>query len=161
MRHKMSCTLMGLILVFAGSLHAKETFNSKDVERGRYLVKVTGCNDCHTPQFGLKGGDVPESEWLIGDSVGWKGPWGVTYPTNLRASVSGMGEKQFISYAKNLKTRPPMPWYSLNAMSKEDLKALYSFIKYLGPSANQIPVGLSPGEKPKGPFMDVTVVGLK
>lgn len=155
---KMMDLILGLVLMSAGSLQAKENLNFKDIERGRYLIKVTGCNDCHTPQFGLKGGDVPEDKWLIGDNVGWKGPWGVTYPTNLRASVIKMEEKQFIEYAKNLKTRPPMPWYSLNAMSKEDLKSIYRFIKYLGPSENQIPVSLLPGDKPKGPFMDMTVV---
>lgn len=158
MRKKLPLVLMSLVVLFAGTLQAKETLHTKDIERGRYLVKVTGCNDCHTPQFGLKGGNVPESEWLVGDIVGWKGPWGVTYPTNIRARVSGMGEKEFIEYAKNLKTRPPMPWYSLNAMSKEDLKSLYHFIKSLGPSSNSIPMALLPGEKPKGPFMDVTVL---
>ena len=25
--------------------------SSKDIERGRYLVMITGCNDCHTPNF--------------------------------------------------------------------------------------------------------------
>lgn len=127
------------------------------VERGRYLIKITGCNDCHTPQYGLKGGDLPEKDWLIGDQVGWKGPWGVTYPTNLRSRVQNMKEKEFIQYAKNLRARPPMPWYSLTTMSDKDLSAIYHFIKYLGPNTNIVPSALAPGEPIKGPYMDMTV----
>ena len=25
--------------------------DTKQIERGRYLVKITGCNDCHTPGY--------------------------------------------------------------------------------------------------------------
>src|SRR5215212_12212744 len=54
------------------------------VERGRYLVKVAGCNDCHTAGYAMAGGKVPESQWLMGDHLGWRGPWGTTYAVNLR-----------------------------------------------------------------------------
>lgn len=54
------------------------------IERGRYLAKIGGCNDCHTPGYGLSGGQVPEAQWLVGDQLGWNGPWGTTYPSNLR-----------------------------------------------------------------------------
>ncbi|MGE9743752.1 hypothetical protein [Bdellovibrio bacteriovorus] len=47
---------------------------------------------------------------------------------------------------------------ALNAMTKEDLRAMYRFVKSLGPSANKVPVGLLPGEVPRGPYMDMTVV---
>lgn len=154
----LSTLILAIIVTAWGcQLHATDGFKRKDVERGRYLVKITGCNDCHTPQYGLKGGDVPESDWLIGDLVGWKGPWGTTYPTNIRAKVTAMTEKDFIHYAKAIRTRPPMPWYSLTAMSDADLKALYRFIKHLGPSSNQVPPGLPPGQTPQGPYMDLTV----
>lgn len=39
-------------------------------QRGRYLVMIAGCNDCHTPGFAQKGEATPETEWLAGDSVG-------------------------------------------------------------------------------------------
>ena len=51
---------------------------SKDAARGKYLVQIAGCNDCHTPGFMQKGFDVPESDWLVGVPVGWRGPWGTT-----------------------------------------------------------------------------------
>lgn len=53
-------------------------------ERRRYLVKITGCNGCHTPGYAETGGKVPEKEWLAGDSMGWRGPLGATYASNLR-----------------------------------------------------------------------------
>lgn len=138
--------------------NAQYKIRDTEIERGRYLVKTVGCNDCHTPAFGLNGGNVPEKDWLIGDQIGWKGPWGTTYPTNLRERVQSMKESEFIQYAKNLKTRPPMPWWALNALKKEDVRAMYRFIKSLGPSDNKVPQGLPPGETPKGPYMDMNVV---
>lgn len=63
---------------------ANATAQGKYIERGRYLVKVGGCNDCHTAGYGMSAGKVPEKDWLQGDQLGWHGPWGTTYPTNLR-----------------------------------------------------------------------------
>ena len=148
-------------LFFALQAYSQEKFREGDIKRGRYLVKMIGCNDCHTPAFGQKNGDVPEKDWLIGDQVGWKGPWGTTYPTNLRERVQNMNEEQFIQYAKTLRTRPPMPWYSVNTMTKVDLQMMYRFIKSLGPSQNKVPAALPPGEVPQGPYMDMTVVTQK
>lgn len=44
--------------------------------RGDYLVRVAGCNDCHTPAYGDRGGNVPKEEWLVGSPLGFNGPWG-------------------------------------------------------------------------------------
>lgn len=33
----------------------------KQVERGRYLLKIAGCNDCHTPGYLMAEGKVPEN----------------------------------------------------------------------------------------------------
>lgn len=54
------------------------------IARGKYLIAIAGCNDCHTPGFMQMGSKVLESEWLKGVLVGWKGPWGTTYGSNLR-----------------------------------------------------------------------------
>ena len=79
----------GLIAVgLAGATSAgwtAETDNTPaTIERGRYIAQLAGCNDCHTPGYLLNNGDIPESRWLIGDTFGWRGPWGTTYPSNLR-----------------------------------------------------------------------------
>lgn len=47
-------------------------------------MKIAGCNDCHRPGYIQTGSKVPEKQWLTGDQLGWRGPWGTTYPGNLR-----------------------------------------------------------------------------
>ena len=44
------------------------------VARGRYLVTIGGCNDCHTDGYLQNGGNVPEGDWLKGTAVGYQGP---------------------------------------------------------------------------------------
>ena len=123
------------------------------VEHGRYLITITGCNDCHTAGFAASGGQVPESEWLLGDGLGWKGPWGTTYATNLRNFIPAMSEDEWVEYAKTLKARPPMPWFNVNAMKESDLRAMYQFIASLGPKGEDAPAYVPPTEEPQPPFV--------
>lgn len=77
------------------------------VKRGEYLVKIMGCNDCHTPwKMGAQGpepdmtrmlsghpeqiGPLPEAKaaepyvWSgFGTNTAFSGPWGVSYAFNL------------------------------------------------------------------------------
>jgi len=39
------------------------------IDRGRYLLTVGSCNDCHTAGFAPNDGNLPEKEWQLG-SVG-------------------------------------------------------------------------------------------
>jgi len=125
--------------------------NQKQLERGKYLVKIAGCNDCHTPGYAMAGGKVPESQWLIGDSLGWKGPWGTTYPINLRLYMRDISEEKWVKSAKTMQTRPPMPWFALNDMSEQDLRAIYHYVKALGPAGQMAPAFVPPGKEPQGP----------
>ena len=127
--------------------------DSSTVDRGRYIAQVSGCNDCHTPGYLLNNGNVPVEQWLIGDSFGWRGPLGTTYPPNLRLFVSNMTEDEWVITAKSLKRRPPMPWFNLNAMSKPDLRALYQFMRSLGDPGQPAPAYLPPDEEPKTPYV--------
>ena len=84
----------------------------KQIERGRYMVVVGSCNDCHTSEFAARNGNVPEKEWLLGSGpLGFRGPWGTTYAPNLRLTVSRLTESEWVRFAKELKSRPPMPWF--------------------------------------------------
>lgn len=132
-----------------------------DLPRGEYLVRIMGCNDCHTPMYGMKAGKIAPSQWLIGNSVGFMGPWGTSYPTNLRQTVYRLSEEQWIAYIEGLQTRPPMPYYDLKKATKEDLKEIYKFIRSLGESKNVVPEALPPGKKPKTPYIDFDVKNLK
>lgn len=89
------------------------------VERGKYLVMVGGCDDCHTPKImtpagpvldttrllsGQPGGsDIPEipkgifepGKWMAltnAHMTAWAGPWGVSFAYNLTPDVeTGIG----------------------------------------------------------------------
>lgn len=119
--------------------------SDKELARGRYVVQTGGCNDCHTPGYGMSGGSVPVKDWLTGDSLGWQGPWGTTYPANLRLYFQGLSEEQWLKKAKTFETRPPMPWFNVHAMSKADLRAMYRFVRHLGPAGQPAPAYVPPG----------------
>lgn len=125
---------------------------SEMIERGRYLVTVSGCNDCHTPRFSEKNGKVAESDWLTGDSVGFQGPWGTTYPANLRVSMSSMTESQWIKRART-PMLPPMPWFNLAKMTDGDLRAVYRYVRSLGPKGEPAPIAAGPGARVKTPYI--------
>ncbi len=122
------------------------------LEQGRYLVRIAGCNDCHTPKWMESSGKVPEVEWLSGDMIGWRGPWGTTYPRNLRQLFQNLTEDQWVIWARTARTKPPMPWYALNAMKERDLRAIYRFAKSLGPNDQQIPAAVPPDKEPATPY---------
>ena len=130
-------------LLAAATLPAKA---DPALERGRYMLQIGGCNDCHTPGYGMSGGKVPESQWVMGDALGWQGPWGTTYPVNLRLYMQGLSEDQWVKKAKELVTRPPMPWFALRDMTNDDLRALYRYIRHLGPAGQPAPAYVPPGK---------------
>src|SRR3954468_16213756 len=141
--------------VVAETTNAKGAFQAPpaSIERGKYLVKVAGCNDCHTPGYALSGGKVPEAQWLIGDKLGWRGPWGTTYAVNLRLYMRDMPEEKWLKTARTLQTRPPMPWFALNEMTDQDLKAIYHYVRTLPATGEMAPTFVPPGKEPQGPFV--------
>ena len=125
---------------------------SAEAARGKYVVQIAGCNDCHTPGYASSGGKVEEKLWLTGDQLGWRGPWGTTYASNLRPLVKDMTADQFVKHARN-ELRPPMPWFNLRDMSDRDVKAIYAYLKHLGPVGQPAPQYLPPDKTPRGPFV--------
>jgi mono/diheme cytochrome c family protein len=123
------------------------------VARGEYLVRITGCNDCHTPGYAETAGQVPTDQWLVGSPVGWSGPWGTTYPANLRQKVAGMDEATWMTYTAQLHTRPPMPDMAVRTMVEGDRRAIYRFIHSLGTGGQPAPAYLPPGQKPPLPYV--------
>ena len=98
--------------------------NAGRVERGRYLVSIMGCNDCHTPlRMGPKGPEpdltrflsghpeqmgplqatAPQGPWLwsgAATNTAFSGPWGVSYAANITPDQNtGLGiwtEEMFV-----------------------------------------------------------------
>lgn len=128
------------------------------VEAGRYLISVAGCNDCHTEGYMQTDGDVPESEWLTGSTLGWRGPWGTTYPTNLRLRASELTEDAWIEQVHSRRGLPPMPWASLRNMSDPDARAIYRYLRSLGPKGEHVPAPVPPDREPTTPYLDLDPV---
>ena len=126
---------------------------NQQIERGRYLVRIGGCNDCHTPGYAAAGGQAPLKQWLVGDRLGMQGPWGTTYPSNLRMLMVSMNEQQWVQHARSMQPRPPMPWFNVRAMNDDDLRAIYAFVRSLGPAGEPAPAALPPGAAASGPVI--------
>lgn len=161
---KYSVLFVGLVgMLIIGCASESEEIVSKNphvrggdvVESGRYLAIVAGCNDCHTDGYLMNEGKVPEEDWLAGSPVGWQGPWGTTYPTNLRLRVQEWTEDQWVETLKTRKGLPPMPWMNVNKMSEEDMRAIYAYIRSLGPKGEHMPLAIGPGEIPKTPYLSL------
>jgi mono/diheme cytochrome c family protein len=116
----------GLALVFQSLTTASaQTVGSDSISRGKYLVTLSGCGDCHSPKAMTDHGPVEDQTRLLSGhpaaepmatapSLGeggwiaacnhhltaWAGPWGVSYASNLTPdSKTGIGswtEEQFI-----------------------------------------------------------------
>ena len=99
------------------------------VERGKYLVTTSGCNDCHTPwKMGEKGPEpdmsrmlsghpeglqmppvpaLPEGPWLVvssATSTAWAGPWGVSFTANLTPHETGLGKWSERNFVETIRT---------------------------------------------------------
>ena len=159
--------LIAAIIFFPFALSAKTPESQKSerkapgpnkvtaqVARGRYLVRMCGCNDCHTDRYMASEAKVPESDWLAGDSVGWHGPWGTTYAINLRLFIPNLSEDAWVKVARTIKSRPAMPWWVLHEMAEQDLRAIYQFTKTLGVKGENAPAYLPPGQKPNPPYFE-------
>lgn len=148
-----ACLALGPITAAA----ADKVAEKRQVDRGRYLAIVGGCNDCHTAHYMEGDGKVPESEWLTGSAMGFQGPWGTTYPANLRMLVQQMSEAQWLARARS-QMRPPMPWFNLAKMTDGDLRALYRYLRSLGPRGEAAPAYAGPGTAVKTPYINFVPV---
>lgn len=156
----MSTPIKTMLFVLSASLlfttvpvMAAEQSSDDSIARGRHLVSTSGCNDCHTAGYPQSGGTIPENEWLTGNSVGFQGPWGTTYPANLRLLMQNISEKEWLQRARK-QLRPPMPWFSLRDMTDGDLRALYRYVKSLGAKGKPAPQYAPPGQAVNTPYIE-------
>jgi hypothetical protein len=124
--------LAGTILL-GGCLPADEPPPTAEemIERGRYLVSVGGCNDCHTPKVFSGGGTAPDENRLLSghpadleipefsfEDIGpgkWLlfnehltaavGPWGVSFSANLTPDEeTGIGDWTETEFIDGIRT---------------------------------------------------------
>lgn len=101
-----------------------------EVARGKYLVTVMGCNDCHTPAImGPNGPEkdmsrmlsghpaaeamppapqLPAGPWVVtaaGSLTAWSGPWGTSFTANLTPDPkTGLGEWKLEEFIATMRT---------------------------------------------------------
>lgn len=138
-----------------------------EVARGKYLVTVISCTDCHTPGNFLGKPDM--ARFLGGSEVGFVVPGlGTFYGPNLtpdKATGLGNWTKAQIVTAITAGKRPDgrmlapsMPWRSFSHLTKADASAIAAYLQTLTPVSNKVAGPFGPNEKPVGFTMVATPV---
>lgn len=123
------------------------------VERGKYLVAFGSCNDCHTPGWRESDGGVPVSGWMTGSRLGYRGPWGTSYPANVRLEFAHISENDWLFMVRTRGGHWPMVWHDLRYLKIGDQRAIYRFIHSLGPRGAVAPANLPPSREPKTKYI--------
>lgn len=128
---------------------------------GAYLATAMGCHDCHTP--GALFGKPDFQRTLAGSELGWSGPWGVSYASNLTPDpVTGIGawtEDQIVLALRTGKRpdgtdlRPPMPWPNAATLTNRDVHSLAKYLKSIVPVNHSVPAAVPPGQKARTPVI--------
>ncbi|MDR7147771.1 c-type cytochrome [Rhizobium sp. BE258] len=134
------------------------------VERGRYLVMMGGCNDCHTP--GYLNGKPDQNRLLGGSDVGFIGPDKGTYvgPNLTPDAETGLGNWSADDIVKAIQTgltpegrelAPMMPWRRFAGLQKSDAYAIAAYLKSLPAVKHQVAGPFGPSEHATIPVMRV------
>jgi mono/diheme cytochrome c family protein len=143
-------------LAAAASLTSPALADEAQVTRGRYLVTIAGCSDCHTPGTLLGSPDM--KRYLGGSDVGFAIPGaGVFVGQNLTPDKeTGLGkwtDGQIIAALRTGKTpegrelSPVMPYPALSHLSDADAQAIVAFLKSL-PAVSHETKNFGPTDKP-------------
>ena len=132
------CVVMGVCILLMASAYTfasdKKTADGEKalLERGKYLVTVGGCNDCHSPKKMTPKGPVPDEARILSghpadeklpevppnlfgpdrwgaitnnNLTGWVGPWGTSYASNLTPDLeTGIGNMNEELFIRILRT---------------------------------------------------------
>jgi mono/diheme cytochrome c family protein len=149
----MSASIVAVVAISCASRQAAApTTSLSPVERGKYLVTVLGCGDCHTP--GSLYGAPDTTRLLAGSELGWTGPWGTSYPRNLTPDSTGIGSwsEEDIVHAIRTGQRPdhsplmpPMPWPDFAHLTDDDARAVAAYLKTIPAVSHRVPDRLPPG----------------
>src|ERR1700733_4414706 len=126
------------------------------IDRGKYLVVLAGCNDCHTPGFFLGKPDM--ARYLGGSDVGFEIPGlGVFNGRNItpdkETGIGGWTDEQIaaaITTGKRPDGRqlaPIMNYAAFTYMTKEDVAAGVAYLRSIPPVKREGPGPFTPGEK--------------
>ncbi|HEX3972196.1 MAG TPA: cytochrome c [Stellaceae bacterium] len=127
------------------------------LERGKYLVTIMGCTDCHTPGSFLGHPDM--SRFLGGSDVGFAIPGLGVFPgRNLTPDPeTGLGkwttQQMVTAFTTGVRPdgrilAPIMPYDDFKTLTKGDALAIAAYLKSLKPVKNAVPGPFGPNETP-------------
>ena len=116
------------LALFSADANAQSA--DEKLARGKYLVTIAGCNDCHTPwKMGDKGPEpdmsrmlsghpesmvlppaprLPEGPWIVtaaATNTAWSGPWGTSFTANLTPDPeTGLGQWTQRNFTETIRT---------------------------------------------------------
>ncbi|MBC5773750.1 c-type cytochrome [Pontibacter sp. KCTC 32443] len=131
----------------APNVKAEPVLNDQ-VSRGKYLVTVAACVDCHTPQ-------ESDEKMKFAGGAEFNLPFGTIRSANItpdkETGIGSWTEDAFVNRFKmhldpevaNRKLEPTdfnsiMPWNMYAGMKEEDLKAIYQYLRTLEPQKNKV-----------------------
>jgi mono/diheme cytochrome c family protein len=140
------------------------------VARGKYLVTISSCHDCHTPGYFLGKPDM--ARYLGGSDVGFELPGlGVFHGPNLTPDKeTGLGNWTDAQILTALQTgvrpdgrvlAPIMPWHAFASLTQQDAGAIVTFLRSVPPVSNKAPGPFGPTETPTSFVMKVVPPGAK
>jgi mono/diheme cytochrome c family protein len=154
------------VLMVTGLMQADARADSSAIERGKYLVSVMSCTDCHTD--GALIGKPDMEHFLGGSSIGFEIPgFGFFYGPNLTSDPeTGLGswsETQIATaFTKGMRPdgrelAPIMPWRSFSNLTSSDAGAIAAYLKSLPPVQHKVPGPFGANQKPTAPYMTVVL----
>ena len=134
--------VVGLVSVTSASAQQSQ------VERGKYLVTLGSCTDCHT--LGYFFGKPEMARSLGGSEVGFEIPGlGVFHGPNLTPDAeTGLGNWTIAQIVTAIQTgkrpdgrelAPIMPWRAFANLTKDDVTAIAVFLKSIPAVKNKVP----------------------
>lgn len=138
--------------LLAAAAHAED---DAQLARGRYLVTLGSCIDCHTPGYFVGKPDM--NRYLGGSDVGFAVPGvGVFVGRNLTPDKeTGLGSWTQAQIVTAITTgvrpdgrtlAPVMPWPALSRLTSADASAIAAYLQSLPPVKRQVPGPFGPGE---------------
>ena len=126
------------------------------IDRGKYLVMLGGCNDCHTPGYFVGKPDM--TRYLGGSDVGLDipGVGAFAAPNITPDKETGIGNWTAAEIVTALQTgvrpdgrilAPIMPWRAFARLTKDDAAAIVAFLQSLPPVKNAVLGPFGPGQK--------------
>lgn len=124
----------------------REGPNGPEDVPGRFLAG-------HDEAMPVPSAPVLKAPWMAsvtGSFTAWSGPWGVSFTRNLTPDrETGLGdwtEQQFVDTMRKGRRQghgrellPPMPWMVYKAMTDDDLKAIYAYLRTIPSVKNKVP----------------------